>query len=160
MEFILVSRKRSKVDKVVHFIYKIVERYPQFKKFITPHLIRFGIVGASGAVIGLGVLWLLTEKVGLFYLISYIVSTLIAVTNNWFWNSQWTFKQSVGFFGWLKYLGVSSSTILLNVSLVFVLTSIAGVWYMFSAVIGIGTAFLLNFILSRKVVWKGANASK
>lgn len=117
-------------------------------------IIKFGMVGASGALIGLSILWALTEIGGLYYLVSYIISTLVAVTNNWYFNSIFTFKHKPSLVKWAKYLGASTGTLLLNVALMYVFTSLLGVWYMLSAVVVITIIFLLNFYLSKKYVWK------
>ena len=53
--------------------------------------IKFCIVGGTGALITFGVTWLLTEEVGLWYMGSLVIATLIAMTSNFLFNNYWTF---------------------------------------------------------------------
>jgi putative flippase GtrA len=54
-------------------------------------LAKFGIVGAVGAAINLGVYKALLHA-GLHYLLAATVSFLVAVTSNYVWNRIWTFR--------------------------------------------------------------------
>jgi len=53
----------------------------------------------------------------------------------------------------LKYHGTALSGEGINLSILFILTSI-GIFYLFSEFIGILVAFGFNFTLSKKFVWK------
>jgi len=59
------------------------------KKFI-----KYCMVGGSGALIHLAVVWIFTEVVGLWYMSSAIVAISVAVTWNFSLNAAWTFAQS------------------------------------------------------------------
>jgi putative flippase GtrA len=61
-------------------------------------LAKFCAVGATGYVINLGVYWLLINA-GVHYLLAAICSFLVAVTNNYIWNRQWTFRGQRGHVG-------------------------------------------------------------
>lgn len=118
------------------------------------HFIKFALVGGSGSFIGLGILWLFTEIAGWYYLASLTLALLVSVSNNYFWNSKWTFKdKKANIKGFGKYLSLSAGTLVLNLTLVYILTDIIGLWYMLSAIITTGIVFLINFTLSRKYVW-------
>jgi len=132
-----------------HLTY-IVRLY--FYKF---RILRFMLVGTLGAVIGLGSLYVLTEFAGLYYLAAYIVAFILSVTNNYICNSLWTFKSNSGAVGWTKYVTICATTLMFNSALMYILTDILGLWYMFSAVVVILLVFLLNYVLSKKFVWKG-----
>lgn len=54
--------------------------------------LKFCIVGGTGAIITFGVTWLLTEKIGLWYMGSLVVATIIAMTSNFLFNNYWTFS--------------------------------------------------------------------
>lgn len=53
--------------------------------------IKFGIVGTSGAIITFGLTWILTEKLGLWYMISVAIATIVAMISNFLFNNYWTF---------------------------------------------------------------------
>lgn len=55
---------------------------------------KFGVVGATGLVIDFSVTWLFKEKIGLNKYISNSLGFLIAVTNNYFLNKYFTFKNN------------------------------------------------------------------
>jgi len=54
--------------------------------------IKFSIVGLSGTLVNMAV-YALAVHSGLYYLAAAIVSFLFAVTNNFYWNFRWTFKE-------------------------------------------------------------------
>lgn len=54
-------------------------------------LIRFGVVGLSGVVADLGVFYLLHESLSLALTASAMLSTEVAIINNFLWNDIWTF---------------------------------------------------------------------
>lgn len=116
-------------------------------------VLRFAIVGGSGAVISLTVLFLLTDVAGFHYLASYLIAGTLAITNNYYWHSRWTFKASNGLSGYVKYTVISWFTTGLGKGFIlFVLTEL-GLWYMLSALIGTIIGFIVNYTLSRSVVW-------
>jgi putative flippase GtrA len=59
---------------------------------------KFGIVGALGYAINLGVYAALIHA-GLHYLASAVCSFLVAVTSNYTWNRVWTFRDQRGHLG-------------------------------------------------------------
>ena len=66
-------------------------------------LAKFCTVGASGYVVNLAVYSALLKGAGVHYLIAAVCSFLVAVTNNYTWNRQWTFR---GQRGHLAYQGM------------------------------------------------------
>ena len=62
-------------------------------KLIKGTLIKFLIVGASGSLILLALMWVLVDKLGLYYLLSLPIAYTVAVSSNYFWNSKWTFNK-------------------------------------------------------------------
>lgn len=58
-------------------------------------LLKFCLVGASGYVVNLGVFAALIAG-GLHYLPAAVCSFVVAVTNNYWWNRHWTFRNRRG----------------------------------------------------------------
>jgi dolichol-phosphate mannosyltransferase len=61
-----------------------------------PLAVRFGkfcIVGGIGFLIAYSLLWVFTEKVGLWYMISALIAQVVATVWNFFGNNFWTWKQ-------------------------------------------------------------------
>ena len=62
-------------------------------------LAQFGVVGATGYAVNLGVYALLLKWAGLHYLLAAIGAFAVAVTNNYLLNRYWTFRGDRGHFG-------------------------------------------------------------
>lgn len=117
-------------------------------------LFKFITVGASGTLIGLGLLFLLTDLAGWHYLLSYTIAFVCSTGNNYLWNSLWTFKgKQSNITGYSKYLAISIITLCINLSMMYLLTEIAGLWYIASAVTVTVIVFLINFVASKRYVW-------
>jgi len=144
-------RGESKLSQKVmrQYLKQLVGLYWQSK------FVRFALVGASGAVVKLVTLFLLTDIAKLHYLVSYIPAFSLSVVNNYLWNSLWTFRQNRGLVGLLKYAEVSLLSLGIYESLLYVFTEFAGLWYMASAVLVVIIAFLVNYFMSRRFVWYG-----
>jgi putative flippase GtrA len=56
--------------------------------------IKFAVVGVSGTVVDFGIFNLLSSLLGFPTLPSSVVSFLVAVFNNFYWNRQWTYPES------------------------------------------------------------------
>jgi putative flippase GtrA len=82
-------------------------------------LLKFGAVGASGYAINLGVYTILLDHAGLHYIAAAVCSFAVAVTNNYWWNRHWTFRDSRGNLYWqgLRFLLVSVIALALNLGL-------------------------------------------
>jgi len=53
--------------------------------------IKFATVGTTGAIITFGLTWILTEKLGLWYMASVAIATIVAMVSNFLFNNYWTF---------------------------------------------------------------------
>lgn len=123
-------------------------------KLLKIKILRFACVGGTGAIIKLGILYLFTDIIGFTPALSYVVSFVFAVSSNYFFNTIWTFKDKLQSKALLKYSLVSLMTLGINEGILYILTYRLGVWYMISGVIGILVAFIINYTLSRRIVWK------
>lgn len=89
------------------------------------HLWRFVLVGSSGAVIDFAVYLALTRTSDFWYrhfVLASTLSSLLAATNNFWWNRQWTFRGTAGRVGW-QYTGY------LMVTAVYIGFIQFGLWY-------------------------------
>jgi putative flippase GtrA len=82
-------------------------------------LIKFCVVGASGYAINLAVYVGLLKGAGLHYLPSAACSFVAAVSNNYFWNRHWTFRDRRGhlYYQGLRFLLVSLGGLAMNLGL-------------------------------------------
>ncbi len=122
-------------------------------------LVRFGGVGLSGLVVNMGLLWLLTTYVfgERLYMLSAIISIEASIINNFYWNDVWTFGDRRVSDGWfmrlLKFHGSRLLGMITNLAVLYILTDIAGLYYLLSNIIAIGAGTLVNYLTSDRWVW-------
>jgi dolichol-phosphate mannosyltransferase len=117
----------------------------------TPHnwvqLAKFCVVGASGYVVNLAVYTALLKWAGLHYLAAAVVSFLVAVANNYWWNRHWTFVGSRGHFAYQGMRFAVVSVVALGANLVFLRALVAfGVGKVLAQAIAIIAVTPLNFL--------------
>lgn len=64
----------------------------RFARWPVARFLRFGVVGFSGVFVDMGIFYLLRNSVGLGLTRSGIISSELAIINNFLWNDLWTFK--------------------------------------------------------------------
>lgn len=111
-------------------------------------LFKFGLVGASGYVVNLLVFALLAEAAGLHHIAAAIGAFAVALLNNFWWNRRWTFRVTSGHAGSQAARFVAVSVLALGVNLVVLelLVSAAGVAEVPSQAIAVAVAMPVNFI--------------
>ncbi len=128
--------------------------YDRLERFI-----KFSLVGMVGVVIHFGLLYLLTENVGLWYLWSAVIAITTANLNNYILNHLWTFKSKRQyntnlFRGWLKYMLAVGVTEGMYLGLIFWFTSILGLYYLLSAFFALALTTGIRYWTAEKWVWR------
>lgn len=122
--------------------------------------LRFSLVGLSGVLVNQGVLYLSTqfflgEKL---YLLAGVIATETALLNNFAWNELWTFrdKQYTGSVTrrFMKFHGSRILGILIGLSTLYLLTDVAGIFYLISNLVSIAVSTLVNYVTSDLWVWR------
>jgi dolichol-phosphate mannosyltransferase len=110
-------------------------------------LAKFGVVGASGYAVNLGIYALLFKGAGLHYLAAGLFSTLVAIANNYWWNRHWTFRGQRGNFAYqgMRFAVVSGVALAANLGLLRLLVG-AGVEPVRAQAIAIVAVTPLNFL--------------
>ena len=120
--------------------------------FTSPRILKFGIVGLSGVLVNMGVLYALTEQIGVFYLISSVIAIEASILSNFTLNNLWTWKDRKSghvIHRVIRYHAAAGITaITVNWFLLLIFTEIAGVHYLLSNIIGIGCGMVSNFLLN------------
>lgn len=123
-------------------------------------LAKFLTVGASGALFGLGIQIAIVELLHWHYALAYTISYIPTVISNYIFNSLWTFREKQSSYTGLgKYFLTSLTTFAPKLTIILLLTSEAKFLYWISTTIVIAAGALVNFILSRKLIWT-SNAKK
>ncbi|KGF73107.1 sulfonate ABC transporter permease [Neosynechococcus sphagnicola sy1] len=126
--------------------------------------LRFGLVGLSGVVVDMVVLYLLHDAstLGLGLTRSKILAAEVAIINNFFWNDAWTFadvaQQQRGgvarFRRFLKFNAVCLVGLVLNVLLLNLLFNQLQLHYLLANLIAIAVVTLWNFWVNLKLSWR------
>jgi dolichol-phosphate mannosyltransferase len=123
--------------------------------------VQFMVVGFTGLIVNIGFLFFLTESVGLYYLLSALFGIEASIISNYFLNDLWTFgdikdNRYSRVSRLVRFHVVSVTGILINISTLYLLTTMFGIYYIISEVVGIALAFTWNFLLNRKYTWQKA----
>ncbi len=122
-------------------------------------ILRFGLVGLSGIIVNMVLLYALTEIVGIYYLISAAIAIELSIVNNFVWNDVWTFKSARDLrFGrrvqrFASFQAVSVGGLVINMAVLYALADIAGVYYLAANLVGIFVAFAWNYVVNRHFTW-------
>ena len=126
----------------------------------TRRFVKFCLAGGSGVLINLGLLALLTEVIGVFYVLSAAIAIEASILNNFTWNELWTFRDrrtptssAVGVrlakFNLISLVGLG-----IQIGLLLLFTEVVGFYYIVSAMIGIITATAFNFVFNKWWTWQ------
>ena len=114
---------------------------------------KYYAVGASGVLVNLGLLFYLTEYVGLWYFLSYTLAISASITSNFILNKFWTFQDSINsqrtIVMYVKFSSVSFLGMGIQLGSVYFLVESLSVYYMLAALISISIAGAINFIINR-----------
>jgi dolichol-phosphate mannosyltransferase len=122
-------------------------------------VMKFSIVGLSGTMVNEAIIWTLTEKIGLYYLYSGILSSEAAVLNNFLWNDKWTFKDKVKTSAqtlpnrFIKFHISRFSSLIIGFIILAVSTEILKFHYLISNLLSILLVLSYNYLTSKGWVW-------
>jgi dolichol-phosphate mannosyltransferase len=150
------------IEYIQHLLRLRLDLWP-FKRFM-----RFGVVGFSGVFVDMGVFYLLRTVLGFGLTRSAILSSEVAIINNFLWNDLWTFgdisrrQQGMGKKRkrLLKFNLICLSGLILNVLLVNLLFNVLGVNEYIAKLIAIAAVTLWNFWFNLKLSWRVTDAKK
>jgi len=163
IRFVNRARGTSKLNnsEIISSFYFIARTfwYRRIRTLDWKRFLKFCAVGAVGVLVNEGLLWLLTDVSGLFYLYSAIVSIEASIVTNFILNNIWTFRNRLLASGtifarFLKYNLACLIGIGLNVSVLWWLTEILGMYYLISNLFGIAVAVIWNYSASVRWVWR------
>jgi dolichol-phosphate mannosyltransferase len=127
--------------------------------------LNFCLVGALGVVVNVGLLWLLTEFLGIFYILSAAVSIETSILFNFALNDLWTFRDrrqlgSNTLARVMKYNLTCAVGVGINLGILALLSEAFGIYYIISNLIGIAGATLWNFTISTLWAWRAKSPSE
>jgi dolichol-phosphate mannosyltransferase len=151
---------RVYVDYVRHLLRLRIARWP-VKRFV-----RFCIVGLSGVVVDMGLLYVLSDPSMLAWGLtrSKLLGSEVAIVNNFLWNDLWTFgdiaKRQTGWRQRLRRFGsfqlICFAGLLLNLAVLNFLFNIVGMNRYVANAVTIAVVTGWNFWLNFKLGWRAA----
>ncbi|GAB4236856.1 MAG: glycosyltransferase [Stanieria sp.] len=140
----------------------------RFDLWPVKRFLRFGVVGFSGVFVDLGVFYVLRTVLGFALTRSAILSSEVAIINNFLWNDLWTFgdissrQKGMGkrIKRLLKFNIVCLTGLILNVLIVNFLFNILGVNEYLAKLIAIAVVTFWNFWFNLKLSWRVTDAQK
>ena len=129
------------------------EKKSKFSIFMA-QTIKYFLVGGIGVAINLGLLYILTDFLGIWYILSQGIAIAVSITNNFFLHRYWTFKNEIAepktVQRYIKFFIVSVVGMSIQLGLTFILVENFALYYLYAAVIAIGSASAFNYLLYRK----------
>lgn len=121
-------------------------------------IFRFCLVGFSGIVVNLGILFCAVEFLGVDKGLASLLAIEVSILTNYFGNDLWTFKHKVrpklGWFGRLVTFNlISGWGAVINYAIFTGLVYLFSVYYLIAQLVGILIAFAWNFFVNRRITW-------
>ena len=118
-------------------------------KKIINQLFKFGIVGGIAFVIDYGLLYLLTEKIGIYYLVSSLISFSVSVIFNYIASVLWVFdvdKEKSKVRNFIYFFGLSIVGLGINELIMWGGVDKLHIYYMLVKLFATAVVMVFNFI--------------
>lgn len=136
----------------------------QYYRFLFQHLFRgskFILVGWIGMIVNSGCLYLFKGVLGFPLIPASLMAIEIAIVHNFFWHRNWTWRDRNGdenqslLRQLLTYnLMTGSVDLVANVTVLWLLTTFLGIYYMIANIAGMIVGPFIKFWLNEKVIFK------
>ena len=121
------------------------------------HAVQYYIVGASGVLVNLGILYLLADIAGFWYVAAQTIAISVSITTNFFFNRYWTFGSHVqdqrNSVMYIKFIIISAIGMAIQLGITVTLVESSAFYHMYGAGIGIAVASGINYVLNRRVTF-------
>lgn len=137
----------------------IEKKYPKVFNLLKKHKtgLKYACSGGIGAAINLLILYILTDKIGIWYLTSSVVAFIISLLVGFFLQKFWTFRDN-GFTHLKKqltiYIILGGINFFLSPTLLYVFVERFHIWYVLAAVFVMGTLAIVNYLINKFITFK------
>lgn len=123
-----------------------------------PEIYKYITVGIINAILILTLTIIFTSVLGIFYVISAVVSYELSIIVSFFMHDKWTFvnvkKTSKMYSRFIKYNTFSLIGLGINALVLAILTEQVGLHYTLSESIAILVAFIFNYTMNKKISFR------
>ena len=118
-------------------------------------LVKFAAVGLSGVGVNVLFLYLLHERASLPLLIASPLAVEASIASNFYLNNHWTFgKPTLALVDFAKFNLISLGGLIITTGALYLLVTLASMYYLFANLVGIGLATAWNFSLNVLWTWR------
>lgn len=157
----------SKVTARIYLDYLVHLARLRLDTLLASRFVRFAVVGSSGVLIDMGLLYLLSSPAGLAWGLTRakLLAAEAAILNNFFWNDLWTFRdlvpeqRSAAAAGrrLLKFHLVCLAGLAINVTLLNLQVHLLGMNRYVANAVAIAAVTGFNYFLNRALAWRSAS---
>lgn len=118
---------------------------------------RYGISGIAAICANLATLFVATHFFGVWYIWSAFIAFVASILVGFTLQKYWTFRNATNgrtHKELANYFLVAVAGNLLGILLLYVFTSVFGIWYLFSQIIGLGIVAVLSFLANKHFTFK------
>ena len=115
-----VTKMKNKIRILINWIIDFVLKLPFVGKIVDRNFILYAFIGTTGVIIDFLIFTVLVEVIGLYYVISNVISVSFGLTNNFILNRKYNFKvynkpvhRFLSFY-LIGFIGIAISTLLIH----------------------------------------------
>ena len=122
--------------------------------------IKYIISGGTAAVVDLGLLYIFTDIVGLWYLLAAVIAFVFGLFTSFSMHKFWTFRESS--LHRLKkqfvfFTSLALVNLILNTFLMYIAVEMLGIWYLGAQFVIMGLLAVMNFVINKTVTFRPDN---
>jgi putative flippase GtrA len=123
------------------------------------HPSKFALVGILGIFVNQVALFVLTDGLGVHYLVSAVLASQASTLNNFLLTEFWVFRDrdTPGHAIWryLTFNLLNMATLVVRVPVLYLLTDLGGLHYLVSNFVAIGLTFGIRYLVADNWIWAG-----